>query len=165
MAVGDKKVILGVDPGFSVTGYSLMVKEGSRAYLLDCGFLKMSSKDHLSQRTLEFHDFFKKIIEEKGVSHVSLETSFLGKNPQTFLKLGYLRGILYLLAAQHKLEIAEFAPREVKQAIVGSGSADKEQVALMLMRMFPQLQQYSATLRNDVTDAIAIGICGMCLFN
>jgi crossover junction endodeoxyribonuclease RuvC len=119
----------------------------------------------LSQRTLEFHNFFKTIIAEKGVTHVSLETSFLGKNPQTFLKLGYLRGILYLLAAQNKLEIAEFAPREVKQAIVGSGSAQKEEVALMLMRMFPQLQQYAASLRNDVTDAIAIGICGMCLFS
>ncbi|MBM3894561.1 crossover junction endodeoxyribonuclease RuvC, partial [Candidatus Dependentiae bacterium] len=65
----------------------------------------------------------------------------------------------------HSLEIAEFAPREVKQAIVGSGSAQKEDVALMLLRMFPQLQNYAESLRNDVTDAIAIGICGMCLFN
>lgn len=165
MNVAVKKImVLGVDPGFSVTGYSLVAREGSRAYLADCGYLKMSPKDHLSARTHEFFNFFKEIIETKGVSHISLETSFLGKNPQTFLKLGYLRGILYLLAAQYKLEIAEFAPREVKQAIVGTGGAEKEQVAFMLTRMFPQLQQYAATMRNDVTDAIAIGICGLCVF-
>ena len=165
MNTGVKKiVVLGVDPGFSVSGYSLIAREGSRAYLVDCGFLKMASKDHLSVRTHQFYNFFKTIIEQQGVSHVSLETSFLGKNPQTFLKLGYLRGILYLLAAQHGLEIAEFAPREVKLAITGSGGAEKEQVALMLTRMFPQLQQYAASMRSDVTDAIAIGICGLCQF-
>ena len=157
-------MVLGVDPGFSVSGYSIVIREGSRAFLADCGFLKMSAKDHLSKRTGEFFAFFKEMIEKHSVSHVAIETSFLGKNPQTFLKLGYLRGILYLLASQYGLEIAEFAPREVKQAIVGSGAADKEQVALMLTRMFPQLTQYAATLRNDVTDAIAIGICGLCLF-
>lgn len=157
-------VVLGVDPGFSVSGYSIVIREGSRAFLSDCGFLKMSSKDHLSIRTGQFYKFFSELIEKHGVSHVSLETSFLGKNPQTFLKLGYLRGILYLLADQNSLEIAEFAPREVKQSITGTGGADKSQVALMLSRMFPQLAAYAESLRNDVTDAIAIGICGLCLF-
>ncbi len=157
-------VVLGVDPGFSVSGYSIVVREGSRAFLADCGFLKMSSKDHLSIRTGQFYTFFGDLIKKHGVSHVSLETSFLGKNPQTFLKLGYLRGILYLLANQNALEIAEFAPREVKQAITGMGGAGKDQVALMLYRMFPQLQTYAESMRSDVTDAIAIGICGLCLF-
>lgn len=89
---------------------------------------------------------------------MSLETPFLGKNAQNFLKLGYLRGILYLLANQHKLEIHEFAPRQVKSALTGFGGASKEQVARVILRLFPKIE---APKRDDVTDALAITLCGI----
>jgi len=151
-------VILGIDPGFQVTGYGIVKKEGSKSYLIDCGYLKMSSTKTLSCRIGIFYDFFSKKIVDTQVTHIALETPFLGKNAQNFLKLGYLRGILYLLAEQHKLPLNEFSPTQVKSSLTGFGQASKEQVARVILRLFPQLQ---APDKADVTDAIAVTLCGL----
>lgn len=153
-------VILGVDPGFSVTGYAIIKKESSKALLLDYGFLKMSSQKSLVERVGLFYDCFHTKIGVLGVTEIALETSFLGKNAQTFLKLGYLRGILYLLAAQNNLPVYEFAPREVKSTVTGYGAASKDQVAAMIFRLFPRLAQLGPIERQDVTDAMAVCLCG-----
>ena len=158
-------LILGVDPGFGVTGFSLLKKEGATTTLVDCGYLKMAPTKPLSERVGIFYATFHEKILSAGVTGIALETPFLGKNVQSFLKLGYLRGILYLLADQHKLALYEFAPREVKIAVTGFGGAPKEQVATMVLRFFPQilrLQKSSgAAQKLDVTDAVAIGLCGV----
>lgn len=154
-------IFLGVDPGFHVTGYAIIKKELSKTFLIDCGYLKMSPQKHLSERTGQFYEFFVEKIKAQGVTHVGLETSFLGKNAQTFLKLGFLRGILYLLAHQHQLHINEFAPREIKVSVTGFGGASKEQVALAMTRLFPGLEKIAASARNDVTDALAICLCSV----
>ena len=154
-------VILGIDPGFSVTGFSVIKQAPGSTSVLDFGYLKLSSQKTLAERVGEFYALFQSKIHHFGVTDIALETSFLGQNAQTFLKLGYLRGILYLLADQHKCTLHEFAPREVKQAVTGTGGASKEQVALMLHRIFPQLNTLGAAVKNDVTDALAIGLCGI----
>ncbi len=154
-------ILLGVDPGFSVTGFSVLKKESNKTMIIDYGYLKMSSKKDLSERTGIFYKFFKEKIEKFEITDLALETSFLGKNAQTFLKLGYLRGILYLLSNQNNLRIYEFSPREVKNSITGFGGATKDQVALMILSMFPRLNQFGKIEKQDVTDAIAISICGI----
>jgi crossover junction endodeoxyribonuclease RuvC len=164
--VGVKGAVLGVDPGFGVTGYGILTAQAGHAEILDCGYLKLSSKKHLSVRVSEFYDFFCDIIEKRRatvlpITHVAIETSFLGKNAQVFLKLGYLRGILYLVANKNNLDISEFPPRTVKNSVTGYGGAGKDQVAFMLHNMFPRLKDFGATLRNDVTDAVAIALCGV----
>lgn len=151
-------IILGIDPGFTVTGFGVIKKEGSRATLIDCGYLKMNSSKHLSERIGIFHDCFEQKIAHWQVTDLALETPFLGKNAQNFLKLGYLRGILYLLANKNKLELHEFSPTQVKQSLTGFGGASKEQVARIILRLFPQLQ---APDKADVTDAIAVTLCGL----
>ena len=151
-------IILGIDPGFSVTGYSVLQKQKNQVIILDYGFLKLPTDQTLQVRVGIFYDTFAQKIKQHQVSVIALETSFLGKNAQTFLKLGYLRGILYLLSSQHNLEIFEFAPRQVKQTVTGYGAADKEQVAKVLSMLFPQIPQ---DLKADVTDAIAISLCGL----
>jgi len=160
-------IILGIDPGFSVTGYSIVkkvsistlgFKNKNQIILLDHGFLKMSSMQSLDLKIGIFHNFFTEKIKLHGVTAISLETPFFGKNAQTFLKLGYLRGILYLLSHQHKLTIYEFSPRLVKQNVTGYGAASKEQVANVLSMLFPQIPK---PLKEDVTDAIAISLCGL----
>ena len=80
---------------------------------------------------------------------------------QTFLKLGYLRGVLYLLANQNKLNIHEFSPRQVKISVTVYGGASKDQVAMMILRMFPKLNELGKIEKNDVTDAMAVSICGL----
>lgn len=151
-------VILGIDPGFQVTGYGVVKKEGQKSYLIDCGYLKMSSTKSLSYRVGVFYDFFTEKIRTLQITDIALETPFLGKNAQNFLKLGYLRGILYLLAAQHNLPLHEFSPTEVKLSVSGFGGASKEQVSRVILRLFPQLQ---APDKADVTDAIAVTLCGL----
>lgn len=151
-------IILGIDPGFSVTGYSILKKDNNVIIMLDHGFLKLPVTQPLSARVGIFYDLFVEKISLYKVDAIALETSFLGKNAQTFLKLGYLRGILYLLAHQHNLSLHEFAPREVKQTVTGYGAASKEQVAKVLSMLFPMIPK---PLKEDVTDAIAISLCGL----
>lgn len=155
------KIFLGIDPGFSVTGYAVIKVEYGRVFLLDYGYLKLDSTKELSERVGVFYNFFIKKINDYKITNICLETSYLGKNPQAFLKLGFLRGILYLLANQHALGIAEFAPAEIKRAITGTGAASKDQVAGMVLRMFPKLNELPAFSKSDVSDAIAISICGV----
>lgn len=151
-------IILGIDPGFSTTGFGIMKKQGGHTMILDYGALSLSSSDSLSTRIGKFHDFFESKIGDFAIQAIALETPFLGKNAQNFLKLGYLRGILYLLAERHKLEIFEFAPREIKLSITGSGAAQKEQVARVLLRLMPGL---SMPQKLDITDALAVALCGI----
>ena len=151
-------VTLGIDPGFTITGFGLVKKEQGKIYLIDYGYLRMSSSKHLSERIGIFHDFLTQKIKNGNVTSISLETPFLGKNAQNFLKLGYLRGILYLLAQRHSLALNEFSPREVKQAVTGYGGASKEQVARVVQQLFPRMKPPD---KLDVTDALAVTLCGI----
>jgi crossover junction endodeoxyribonuclease RuvC len=151
-------VILGIDPGFSFAGFGILKKEGRQALLLDYGYLSMSSADTLVSRVGTFHAFFKEKIVTHNVSIIALETPFLGKNTQSFLKLGYLRGIVYLLAHTHNIELKEFAPTEVKQSVTGYGGATKDQVARVILQLFPGME---VPKKEDVTDALAVTLCGL----
>jgi crossover junction endodeoxyribonuclease RuvC len=151
-------VILGIDPGFSFTGFGIIKQEQTKTYLIDYGYLNLPTTKSLSIRIGIFHETFDEKIRKFQVSDLALETPFLGKNAQNFLKLGYLRGILYLLANTYNLPLHEFSPREVKQALTGFGGAQKEQVAHVVLQLFPQL---TTPKKNDVTDALAVTLCGL----
>jgi len=172
-------VILGIDPGFRFAGFGILKREGrhanpnlhsiaigdpykevrqGRTLLLDYGFLTMSSSESLIKRVGEFHQFFEQKIIEWNVTVIALETPFLGKNAQNFLKLGYLRGILYLLAHKHSTTIQEFSPMQVKQSVTGFGGASKDQVARVILQLFPGME---VPKKEDVTDALAVTLCGL----
>lgn len=153
--------ILGIDPGFSFTGFGVLKVANSKTSLIDCGYLRLPTQKHLAERIGIFHDFFVQKIALHKPTGIAIETPFLGKNAQTFLKLGYLRGVLYVLANQNKMSIQEFAPREVKSMLTGFGGASKEQVAHMVFMLFPQLAQLKESERSDLTDAVAITLCGL----
>ena len=154
-------VILGIDPGFSVTGFSIIKKSGSITALSDFGYLKLPTKKHLSERVGIFFETIKEKIVRHQVTELALETPFLGKNVQSFLKLGYLRGVLYLLAHQHSLILHEFSPREVKMAVTGFGGAGKDQVARMVISLFPKITTLGNFEKYDVTDAVAVSLAGL----
>ncbi|HSW76086.1 MAG TPA: crossover junction endodeoxyribonuclease RuvC [Candidatus Saccharimonadales bacterium] len=151
-------IVLGVDPGFSVTGWAIISKQGNTQVLLAHGFLPLPTKKELHDRIGIFYEFFAQKIKMYAVTHLALETPFLGKNAQTFLKLGYLRGVVCLMAYQNNLILHEFSPREVKRAITGFGGAQKDQVARVLQMLFPGLPQPKT---YDVTDAVAVSLCGV----
>ena len=151
-------IILGIDPGFSFTGYAILKKESNRTVLLDFGYLKLPQAKPLQERVALFHDAIESKIIKFQVNHLAIETPFLGKNAQNFLKLGYLRGILYLLAYKNNLTLHEFAPTQIKQSLTGFGGASKEQVSRVLFQLFPTLAKPS---KYDATDALAISLCGL----
>ena len=151
-------ILLGIDPGTRIAGFGVIKKEGNQAILLDHGYASFPASKSLMHRVRLFHDFFAKKIVEHNLTHVTLETPFLGKSPQNFLKLGYLRGILYLLADQHNLIITEFSPREIKKAVTGYGGAQKDQVARVVMQLLPNIPPPK---KDDVTDALAVMLCGL----
>lgn len=151
-------IFLGVDPGLGYSGFGVAKKEGNKVSLLDYGYLQMTSKKSIVERVGIFHSHFDGLIKKHNVDVVILETPFLGKNAQNFLKLGYLRGLLYLLTDQNNLEVLEFTPRQVKLAVTGYGAASKDQVARVIKQLFPRLQMPK---RDDVTDALAVTLCGI----
>jgi len=154
----EARVILGVDPGFVSAGFGVIRLFEKRAELLESGVLAQSSQVAIPARIERFHDFVSEKITTYSVTDLALETPFLGKNAQNFLKLGYLRGILLLLGQRQSLIIHEFSPREIKLLITGSGRAEKEQVARVLMRLFPSLMM---PRKLDATDAVAVALFGL----
>jgi len=153
-------VVLGIDPGLKTTGFALL-KSTARGSIsiLDYGFLALPSSRPIPTRIGLFYDFFLEKTAKFPVASIALETPFLGKNTQSFLKLGYLRGILYLLGNQKSLVLCDFTPSQVKQSVTGYGMASKEQVARALSLYFPTIRK--EVLKNDVTDALAIALCGI----
>lgn len=150
--------LLGIDPGCRYAGYGIIQIQSGTIYLVDHGLLKLSPQKPLSERVYLFHEFFETKITAYQITAIALETPFLGKNAQNFLKLGYLRGIVYFLTHKHNLMLHEFSPTEVKQAITGFGGASKEQVARVLYQLFPRINEFE---REDVSDALAVTLCGL----
>ena len=150
--------ILGIDPGTLTLGFSVI--EGLKnPKLITAGTIKLPRSQYLSKRLKMIYDELTKIILVHNTQILGLEMPFSHLNKQTFMKLGYVRGILLLLAEQHNMEIREFAPTQVKQNVTGSGAATKADVAWALSLLFPA---YGATLKttnnHDMTDAIAVGV-------
>jgi len=152
-------ILLGVDPGLRVTGFAI-ARIGSKTSIFDYGYLSLKATDSVPARIAEFHAFMQEKIKTHQVTHLAIETPFLGKNTQSFIKLGYLRSILYLLSEHHQLKLYEFAPSSIKQAVTGYGNASKEQVATVMYTLFPTLKTLGTTVKEDVTDAIAICLTG-----
>jgi crossover junction endodeoxyribonuclease RuvC len=151
-------MVLGIDPSYTATGYAVIYQQNNKHFLLNHGFLPLPATRPIHERVGMFYDYFEKIIIDLKITHITIETPFLGKNAQTFLKLGYLRGALHILAYRYQLKLIEFSPREIKLAVTGFGGAEKQQVARMVHMLFPNLV---AQKTNDVTDAIAISLCGL----
>ena len=154
-------ILLGVDPGLRVTGFAIARVANGKTAIFDYGYLGMQSTETVPARITRFYQFMTEKIVTHKVTHLAIETPFLGKNAQSFIKLGYLRSILYLLSEQHALTLYELAPCHIKQAVTGYGKASKEQVATVMATLFPTLKTLGTTVKEDVTDAIAICMTGI----
>ena len=150
--------ILGIDPGLRISGFGILSASGNKTFLIDSGFLSLPQTKGIPERISIFHDFFTKKIVDFCITAIAVETPFMGKNAQNFMKLGYLRGIVNLLSHKHDIPVYEFAPRSVKLSVTGFGGASKEQVASVVLRLFPRLEKPK---KEDVTDALAVALCGL----
>jgi crossover junction endodeoxyribonuclease RuvC len=147
-------IILGIDPGSRITGFGLIDNQANRIAYITSGNIRVSG-DSLPQRLGYIFSAIDEVIREHRPCQMGIENVFMARNPDSALKLGQARGAAICAAHRAGLEIAEYAPREIKQALVGSGAANKEQVQHMVKRLLGIQQE----LQADEADGLAIAIC------
>ena len=121
-------MILGIDPGLENTGYGII--DGEK--LVICGVILTSSKDKSVDRLGKIYDELEKIIKEYKVDEMAIETLFFAKNAKSVMKVSEAIGVIKVCGKNNGLEVAEYTPLQVKQALVGYGRAEKEQVEIMV---------------------------------
>ncbi|MDZ7780691.1 MAG: crossover junction endodeoxyribonuclease RuvC [Gemmatimonadota bacterium] len=153
----DEVIVLGVDPGTAATGYGVVAREGpGRIRLVECGVIRTSAGEPMARRIREIHDEIVALLECHRPEVLSVEDVFHGKNAQSALKLGHARGAILLAAALRDLPVAEYAPRQIKKAVVGHGNASKDQVGFMVKT---QLRLKDPPSPADAADGVAAALC------
>ncbi len=151
-----ERIILGIDPGTMVMGYSLILQKDKHLSLLRMGILKLKQFDNQALKLKKIFERVLEIIDEYHPDELAIEAPFFGKNVQSMLKLGRAQGVAMAAALYRDIPIFEYSPRKIKQSITGNGAASKEQVALMLQKII-QFEELPDFL--DATDATAAAVC------
>ena len=147
--------VLGIDPGSETTGWGVIDGDARRYRLVEFGTVKASPRERFAARLLKISDGVEKLIEKFRPDVCAVEEAFFAVNAKTALKLGQVRGVVLVAAERAGVEIAEYAPRLVKQTVVGYGAAEKQQVQEMV-RVLLKLRDAPAPF--DASDALAVAI-------
>ena len=148
--------VLGIDPGSETLGWGVVEGTGLKYSLVDYGTVKSSPKEAFSKRLLKIYDGLETVIAKFQPDVLSVEEAFYANNVKVALKLGQVRGVVLLLGEKSNLVISEYAPRLIKQTVVGYGNAEKHQVQEMV-RVLLRMQKIPEP--HDAADALAIAIC------
>ena len=151
-----ERIILGIDPGTSITGYGLIKISGQDPELITIGSIDLSKYGDHYIKLKHIFDRIVGIIDEYHPDELAIEAPFYGKNVQSMLKLGRAQGAAIAAALSRSIPIFEYAPRKIKMSITGRGAASKEQVASMLMRI---LNFSKIEIKLDATDGLAAALC------
>lgn len=146
--------ILGIDPGSRRTGYGIIEVTGDRAVLVHSGVINVGDGEFTERLGTIFSDL-RVLISDHEPDEVAVESVFVSHNASSALKLGQARGAAICAAIASGLPVSEYAPRAVKQAMVGRGGADKHQV----QHMVRLLLNHSEPLPEDAADALAVALC------
>jgi crossover junction endodeoxyribonuclease RuvC len=149
-------IVLGIDPGTAALGYGLVEQEAGRLRSIDFGCLVTSPDLPLGDRLAAIHGRVAELIAEHRPALIGVERLFFSRNVQTAFAVGQARGVVLLAAAQARIPVREATPNEVKQAVAGSGSADKLQVQQMVAAI---LGLTALPQPDDAADALAMAIC------
>lgn len=150
------KIILGIDPGTLIMGYSIIKVQLNAIQIIQVDVLKLSSKKDNYERLQLIHKKVIELMQQHGPDEFAIEAPFFGKNVQSMLKLGRAQGVAIAAAMNSGIPVTEYSPKKVKQSITGNGNAGKEQLFKMLQNIvtLPDKPQYF-----DATDALAVAIC------
>jgi len=150
------RIILGIDPGTVIMGYGIIEIINNKPYAVVIGDVNMTKfKDHY----LKLKHIFERVtslIDQYHPDELAIESPFMKDNPQVTIKLGRAQGAAIAAALQREIPIFEYAPRKIKSAITGTGTASKEQVAGMLQKI---LKLKELPSRLDATDGLAAALC------
>jgi crossover junction endodeoxyribonuclease RuvC len=148
--------ILGIDPGLNKVGYGLIRVEGGKCVSMDFGFFPIPENTSLPRRLHAIYEKIGTLLETASPDAVAVEEAYVTQNAKTTLRLGHARGVILLAAEQRGVEVAEYSPREIKQAVSGKGGASKTQVQWMVAQI---LGLDTRNLQEDAADGLAVAIC------
>lgn len=147
-------IILGIDPGSRVTGYGLVARRQGKLLYVASGCIRVAEGD-LATRLSQIFLGVKDIIRQYQPQQFAIEQVFMARNPDSALKLGQARGAAIIAATEGNLPVFEYSARQIKQAVVGKGNAEKTQV----QHMITHLLELSGTPQSDAADALAVAMC------
>lgn len=147
-------LILGIDPGSRYTGYGMIEGLGFKSQFVDCGYIKTVFTS-IPERLKSIFEGIRALLLQHKIERVAIEQVFFHRNADSALKLGQARGAAIAAVVSHGIPIFEYSARQVKQAVVGMGSADKIQVE----HMVKHLLNVDQALQADAADALAIALC------
>ena len=146
--------VLGIDPGSQRTGFGVLDAVGSRLTYVASGVIRTGQADFAS-RLCEIFRCVQTIVAQYQPQEIAIEKVFVNRNPDSALKLGQARGAAICGTANAKVEVFEYATRQIKQAVVGTGNAEKAQVQLMMR----SLLKLDGPVPADAADALAAAVC------
>lgn len=149
-------IILGIDPGTAITGFGVLESSGGKISVIDYGCIFTDAKLDMPQRLSLIGERLKKIISKHKPHAIAVEELFFFKNAKTAISVGEARGVVLFIGKSMKLEVFEYTPLQVKQAVVGYGRAEKKQVQNMV-KMILGLKYMPKP--DDAADALAVAIC------
>ena len=153
---GEPVIIMGVDPGTVVMGFSVIACHRNSIELLLMDNLKMSWTHDVFERLQRIYQTMDDTIAKYQPHQFAIEAPFFGKNVQSMLKLGRAQGVAIACAMKHNLAVTEYSPKKVKQSITGNGNADKDRVWGMLQRIMSLTEK---PVSFDASDALAVAVC------
>ena len=148
--------ILGIDPGYGITGFGLVDAQRGQFQLLRCGAITTPAGMDFSARLEIIYEDMRQLLEVAKPDVVAIEELFFGQNVTTGIGVAQSRGVILLAIRQARLEVYQYKPMQVKQAVVGYGNATKHQVQDMTKRL---LRLQAMPKPDDAADAIAIALC------
>ena len=154
-ARGGMTLILGIDPGSRITGYGVVRDTGRSCEYVASGCIR-TGEGALPERLQAVFRGVSEVIRLHGPVTMGIEQVFMAKNADSALKLGQARGVAVAACAAHGLTISDYEPTLVKKSLVGTGRAEKEQVAFMVQRL---LNVKNANWALDTSDALAVAVC------
>ena len=149
-------IIMGIDPGFAITGYGIVKYEGNKFSPLEYGAVLTKADTPFANRLLQLDEKLTAVINKYKPQAISVEELFFSKNIKTAIMAAHGRGVAMTAAARSGAEVFEYTPLQVKQAVVGYGRAEKAQVQQMVKAI---LNLPAIPKPDDVADALAIAIC------
>jgi len=152
----DGRVVLGIDPGTNFMGYAAVKVEGTQMVCLELGVITLNNLNDPYRKLATIFQRVGAVADRFHPTEFALEAPFYGKNVQSMLKLGRAQGVAMAAGLSRGMDVFEYPPLRVKQAVTGVGSASKEQVASIMSRLFAS--DFSGE-KLDATDALAVAVC------
>ncbi len=147
--------IIGIDPGFAIVGWGILVYNNSKFMIVDYGAILTKSEMSFSQRLFEIYLKLSEILKIYSPTNMAIETLFFNSNRKTAINVAQARGVILLTAQKHGIKLFEYTPIQVKQSITGYGRATKNQVIDMTTRI---LNLHKKPSLDDTADALAVAV-------